>query len=307
MVALKVIRDEITGHPEALARFRREAATVRGPHTAQLVEASLDEAPYWLAIEFVLGPTLRQATPAQEPFDATACRKLFGAFAVALEGVHAYGATHRDLKPQNVILAAEGPRLIEFCIARGLDDTALTRTGAAPGTRASPSPRYCSATRRPRPPFGDAPAEAVSHRAVHEDIDLPEVPLSDGEFDRLGVAPDTYRPQRNDIPPTKPLEHGPVAPLRRGGVRVRGTMGPVEGPEAGTLGAGECDRPPEAGPSGSTSSPSVTSRSDASLVDVSFSFSGERTYRLVASVKPPAARASATPPARSIWARPRSP
>ncbi|MFF9472244.1 serine/threonine-protein kinase [Streptomyces roseolus] len=193
MVALKVIREEITGHREALARFRREVATVRAvrsPHTARLVDASLDEPPYWLATEYVPGPTLRQAVAAEGTFTPEAGRRLFEALAVALADVHAHGVTHRDLKPQNVILAPEGPRLIDFGIARGLDDTALTRTGAAPGTPGFTAPEVLLRNETSaaadvfalgatmayvttgRPPFGDGPAEAVSYRAVHEDIDL---------------------------------------------------------------------------------------------------------------------------------------
>ncbi|MFJ5934101.1 hypothetical protein [Streptomyces sp. NPDC093071] len=59
LVAVKVIREEIVGHPEALPRFRREVATVRtirDARTARLVDASLDEPPYWLATEYVPGP-----------------------------------------------------------------------------------------------------------------------------------------------------------------------------------------------------------------------------------------------------------
>ncbi|KAA6215598.1 serine/threonine-protein kinase [Streptomyces filamentosus] len=202
-VALKVIREEITGQREVLARFRREVATVRAvrsPHTAQLVGASLDEPPYWLATEYVPGPTLRQAVAAEGAFVPEACRRLFEELAVALADVHAYGVTHRDLKPQNVILAAEGPRLIDFGIARGLDDTALTRTGAAPGTPGFTAPEVLLRNETSaaadvfalgatmayvatgRPPFGDGPAEAVSYRAVHEDIDLAGVGDRDPEL-----------------------------------------------------------------------------------------------------------------------------
>ncbi|MFL9684375.1 serine/threonine-protein kinase [Streptomyces sp. KL110A] len=259
-VALKVIREEITEHPEVLARFRREVATVRtvrGPHTARLVDASLDEAPYWLATEYVPGPTLRQAIAAQGPLGAEAGRTLFAQLARALESVHAYGVTHRDLKPQNVILAAEGPRLIDFGIARGPDDTALTRTGAVPGTPGFTAPEVLLRNETSpaadvfalgatmayattgRPPFGDGPAEAVSYRAVHEDIDLPDG--TDGPYDlraliracvakdpgeRPGTAEVIARcaaPADEALPPTRldpaPPAAGTVAPApaRRSG------------------------------------------------------------------------------------------
>ncbi|MFZ4300262.1 serine/threonine-protein kinase [Streptomyces cinereoruber] len=137
LVAVKVIREEITGHPEALLRFRREAATVRtirDARTARLVDASLDAPPYWLATEYVPGPTLRQSIGAEGPLPAARVRELGAELARALTGVHAHGVTHRDLKPQNVILGPDGPRLIDFGIARGTDDTRLTATGTAPGT-----------------------------------------------------------------------------------------------------------------------------------------------------------------------------
>ncbi|MEU5985541.1 protein kinase [Streptomyces sp. NPDC047434] len=205
-IAVKVIHEEIVGNREALARFRREVATVRtvrSPHTARLVDASLHEAPYWLATEHIPGPTLRHAVGTRGPFPAAECRALFAALAEALTDVHAYEVTHRDLKPHNVILSDTGPRLIDFGIARGADDTALTRTGAAPGTPGFTAPEVLLRNQvspaadvfalgatlayalTGRPPFGDGPAEAVSYRAVHEDIDLP-----DPAAPETGDAPD---------------------------------------------------------------------------------------------------------------------
>ncbi|MFE6456656.1 serine/threonine-protein kinase [Streptomyces cinereoruber] len=193
LVAVKVIREEITGHPEALLRFRREAATVRtirDARTARLVDASLDAPPYWLATEYVPGPTLRQSIGAEGPLPAARVRELGAELARALTGVHAHGVTHRDLKPQNVILGPDGPRLIDFGIARGTDDTRLTATGMAPGTPGFTAPEVLlrnevspaadvfalGATMAyaltGRPPFGGGTAEAVSYRAVHEDVDL---------------------------------------------------------------------------------------------------------------------------------------
>lgn len=193
LVAVKVLREEIAEHPDALPRFRREVATVRtirDTRTARLVDASLDAPPYWLATEYVPGPTLRQAVGAEGAFPAVRVRALGAELARALAGVHAHGATHRDLKPQNVILGPDGPRLIDFGIARGVDDTRLTATGTAPGTPGFTAPEVLlrnevspaadvfalGATMAyaltGRPPFGGGAAEAVSYRAVHEDVDL---------------------------------------------------------------------------------------------------------------------------------------
>ncbi|MFF3090753.1 serine/threonine-protein kinase [Streptomyces nojiriensis] len=193
LVAVKVIRDEITGHPEALARFRREAETVRAvrsAYTANLIDASLAAAPYWLATEYVAGPTLGHAVAERGGLPADTCRRLFAALAEGLASVHAYGVTHRDLKPQNVILGAQGPQLIDFGIARGVGETALTHDGQAPGTPGYTAPEVLlGAEAGPaadvfalgatlayaatgRPPFGTGVATTVSYRAVHEPVDV---------------------------------------------------------------------------------------------------------------------------------------
>ncbi|MGY0486510.1 protein kinase domain-containing protein [Streptomyces sp. WG-D5] len=197
LVAIKVIRDEITDHPEALARFRREVDTVRAvrsAYTASLIDASLDAAPYWLATEYVAGPTLARAVGAQGPLPAATCVALGAALAEGLAAVHAYEVTHRDLKPQNVILAAQGPQLIDFGIARGAAQTALTDPGGTPGTPGFTAPEVLMGrasgpaadvfalgatlayAATGRPPFGSGEPAGVSYRAVHEPIDLAGVP-----------------------------------------------------------------------------------------------------------------------------------
>ncbi|MFI8088208.1 serine/threonine-protein kinase [Streptomyces sp. NPDC086080] len=193
LVAIKVIRDEITDHPEALARFRREVETVRlvrSAYTANLIDASLDSAPYWLATEYVSGPTLSKAVCARGPMPAETCRRLFAALAEGLAAVHEQGVTHRDLKPQNVLLAAQGPQLIDFGIARGVGQTALTEVGTAPGTPGFTAPEVLMRNEvgpaadvfalgatiayaaTGRPPFGSGEPATVSYRAVHEPIEL---------------------------------------------------------------------------------------------------------------------------------------
>ncbi|WNI26369.1 serine/threonine-protein kinase [Streptomyces sp. ITFR-16] len=193
LVAVKVIRDEISEHPEALARFRREVATVetvRSAYTAQLIEASLGTSPYWLATEYVAGPTLRGAVGEHGPFPPDSALRLLAALAEGLAAVHVHGVTHRDLKPQNVILSPQGPQLIDFGIARGLGQTALTKDGTAPGTPGYAAPEVLlrnetgpaadvfalgatlAYTATGRPPFGTGEEAAVSFRTVYEDIDV---------------------------------------------------------------------------------------------------------------------------------------
>ncbi|MEV7714321.1 protein kinase [Streptomyces sp. NPDC088270] len=211
LVAVKVIRDEISDHPEALARFRRETATVeavRSAYTAQLIEASLDAPPYWLATEYVAGPTLRGAVGAGGPFPPDSALRLLAALAEGLAAVHAHGVTHRDLKPHNVILSPQGPQLIDFGIARGLEQTILTRDGMVSGTPGYTAPEVLlrnevgpaadvfalgatlAYTATGRAPYGTGEPAAVSYRTVHEDIDLAGVRPALAELIRQCVAKD---------------------------------------------------------------------------------------------------------------------
>ncbi|MFE7267243.1 serine/threonine-protein kinase [Streptomyces sp. NPDC057592] len=211
LVAVKVIRDEISDHPESLARFRRETATVeavRSAYTAQLIEASLDEPPYWLATEYVAGPTLRGAVGASGPFPPDSALRLLAALAEGLAAVHAHGVTHRDVKPHNVILSPQGPQLIDFGIARGLEQTILTRDGMVSGTPGYTAPEVLLRNKvgpaadvfalgatlayaaTGRPPYGTGEPAAVSYRTVHEDIDLEAVRPALAELVRWCVAKD---------------------------------------------------------------------------------------------------------------------
>nr|WP_241267209.1 serine/threonine-protein kinase [Streptomyces scabichelini] len=191
-VAIKVIREDIAEDADVLTRFRREVATVRAvrsPYTARLVGASLDVSPYWLATEFVPGPTLLKATRGT-PLEPTLCMGLFAAVAEALAAVHEHGVVHRDVKPHNVILAPGGPQLIDFGIARAAEHTQLTRTGQTPGTPGYTAPEVLlggeagpaadvfalgatlAAAATGRAPYGGGEWPAVSYRVVHGEIDV---------------------------------------------------------------------------------------------------------------------------------------
>ncbi|MER5781416.1 serine/threonine-protein kinase [Streptomyces mobaraensis] len=192
-LAIKVIREDFAQSGDAAARFRREMETVRAvrsAYTANLVDASLESAPYWLATEYVPGPTLTRVTGERGPLPAETCFRLFAALAEALAQVHEHGITHRDLKPHNIILSPVGPKLIDFGIARGAEQTALTRTGVAAGTPGYTAPEVitrnevtfaadvfalgatiaCAATGRP--PYGEGSLESVVYRVVHGEVDV---------------------------------------------------------------------------------------------------------------------------------------
>ncbi|MBE1531312.1 serine/threonine-protein kinase [Actinomadura algeriensis] len=191
-VAIKVIRDDFESE-QALARFRREVATVervRSRFAAAMVGAGLAEPPYWLATEYVPGPTLRQAVAAHGPLPPGTCLRLLAALAHGLLEIHRQGIQHRDLKPGNVILAPDGPRLIDFGIARGEGQTQITQTGAWNGTPGYVAPEVVR-EQQPvpasdvfslagtiayaatgRPPFGGGRIEALIHRTLSGDIDV---------------------------------------------------------------------------------------------------------------------------------------
>ena len=198
LVALKVIRPEYAGDREFLVRFRREVAIARqasGPFTAPIIAAQAGQPPLWLATLYVPAPTLAEAIAGAGPLPEPALRSLGAGLAEALGSVHAAGVIHRDLKPANVLLAGDGPRLIDFGISRALEGTRLTRTGTVLGTLGFMSPEQIASGREPgaacdvfslgavlafagtgRAPFGSGNTEALLYRIVHEPADLAGLP-----------------------------------------------------------------------------------------------------------------------------------
>lgn len=139
LVALKVIRAEYAADPGFRARFRREAESarrLRGRFVVPVTAADPDAREPWLATAFVPGPSLAEAVAERGTFPYASARGLGARLAKALTEVHAAGLVHRDVKPGNVLLALDGPRLIDFGIARSLGATALTATDAVIGTPA---------------------------------------------------------------------------------------------------------------------------------------------------------------------------
>jgi eukaryotic-like serine/threonine-protein kinase len=136
-VAVKLVHPGLAADPAFRARFRREVAAARrvgGFWTAAVVDADVSAAAPWLATEYVPGPTLEEAVSGTGPLPEPALRVLAAGLAEALAAIHELGLVHRDLKPSNVLLAAGGPRLIDFGIARALENTAITVAGTVFGT-----------------------------------------------------------------------------------------------------------------------------------------------------------------------------
>ncbi|WP_399473417.1 serine/threonine-protein kinase [Streptomyces venezuelae] len=137
-VAVKVVREELVGDPSFRRRFAREvdaARRVSGFHTAPVVDAGPEDARPWLVTEYIPGPSLQEVLDVHGPLPAPTLRALALGVAEALESIHACGIVHRDLKPGNILVAAEGPRVIDFGIARAADATALTGADFVIGTR----------------------------------------------------------------------------------------------------------------------------------------------------------------------------
>ncbi|MEU0302022.1 PQQ-binding-like beta-propeller repeat protein [Streptomyces sp. NPDC006175] len=146
-VAVKTVRPELAADAGFRARFGAEVTAARrvsGAFTAPVVDADPDAPVPWLATAFVPGISLGAAVTSTGPLPARALGALAAGIAEALTSVHAAGLTHRDLKPGNVLLALDGPHVIDFGIARAADGTALTATGTILGTPAYMSPEQAT-------------------------------------------------------------------------------------------------------------------------------------------------------------------
>ncbi|MFI0980153.1 serine/threonine-protein kinase [Streptomyces sp. NPDC021093] len=142
-VAVKIVHPHFALDEEFRARFRREVEAARrvgGAWTAPVLDADPGAPVPWVATGYVAGPSLTQAVAGHGPLPDPSVRALGAGLAEALTAVHALGLVHRDVKPSNVLLTLDGPRLIDFGIARAVDSTAaLTSTGVSVG-----SPGYMS-------------------------------------------------------------------------------------------------------------------------------------------------------------------
>ncbi|MFI5772329.1 serine/threonine-protein kinase [Streptomyces sp. NPDC051658] len=195
-VAVKVARSELASDPHFRERFRAEVAAARsvgGFHTAPVVDADPAAAAPWLATAYVPGPTLAALLEAEGPMDEARLRQLGAALAEALAAIHGCGLVHRDLKPGNIIMASDGPRVLDFGIARALESTRLTATGVAFGTPGFLAPEQAQGQEvsgaadvfalgavlvaaAGGSAFGAGTPMGLMYRSVHEPPDLTAVP-----------------------------------------------------------------------------------------------------------------------------------
>ncbi len=197
-VALKVVRSDLSHDQDFRVRFSQEiqaAQRVRGLYTAELIDADPAATPPWLVTAYVPGPSLEDVIDSSGPMPEAMVFRLIAGVAEALQAIHAAGVIHRDLKPSNVLLAPDGPRVIDFGIARALAAMPLTRSDTMMGSPDFLSPEQildrpitpaidvfalgslAAFAATGRLPFGQGHMTEVAHRVVHEPPDLAGCPV----------------------------------------------------------------------------------------------------------------------------------
>jgi eukaryotic-like serine/threonine-protein kinase len=197
LVAVKVIRPDLGEEPGFRTRFAREVAAARnvsGLFTALVVDADVEGPMPWLATAYVPGLSLNEAVASQGPLPVDSVVALAAGLAEGLQAIHAAGVVHRDLKPSNVLLADDGPRVIDFGISRAAEATMLTQSGAVIGSPGFMSPEQAEAGEIGPPsdvfslgavltfaatgecPFGTGSIASMLYRVVHIPPDTAKVP-----------------------------------------------------------------------------------------------------------------------------------
>jgi hypothetical protein len=196
-VAVKIIHAELAADPEFRARFSVEVAAARkvsGLFTALVADADVDAPVPWLATAYVNGPSLSEAVRDRGPLSAASLLALAAGLAKSLSAIHAAGVVHGDLKPSNVLLALDGPRVIDFGISQAAEAAPLARSGLVVGTPSFMSPEQAAGqavgsrsdvfslgtvlafAATGRRPFGSGQAAAVLDRVVRGAPDLRGTP-----------------------------------------------------------------------------------------------------------------------------------
>ncbi|MFG2496967.1 serine/threonine-protein kinase [Streptomyces sp. NPDC048441] len=166
-LAIKVVHGQYADDPEFRTRFRREvdaARQVSGAFTAPVVDADAGAPRPWMATLYIPGENLGTHVRREGPLPLDRLLELAAGLTEALRDIHRVGMVHRDLKPANVMLADDGPRVIDFGVSRAaeaLAGDALTQTGRVMGT-----PPYMSPEQLTRPREVGPPSDVFSLGAV---------------------------------------------------------------------------------------------------------------------------------------------
>ena len=196
-VAVKIVHAELAADPDFRARFSSEVAAARkvsGLFTALVVDADVDARVPWLATAYVAGPSLSEAVRNCGPLTSWSLLALAAGLAKSLTAIHAAGVVHGDLKPSNVLLALDGPRVIDFGISQAAEVAPLARAGLVVGTPSFMSPEQAAGEEvgplsdvfslgavlafaaTGRKPFGAGQPATVLERVVREAADLEGAP-----------------------------------------------------------------------------------------------------------------------------------
>lgn len=196
--AVKLLRERFSRDPEGRARFERELrmiGRVAGFCTAQVLDADISGDQPYVVSEYVPGPSLSGLVGEQGPRTGTDLDRLAIGTVTALAAIHRAGILHRDFKPSNVLMGPDGPRVIDFGIARALGSSSARGSGVM-GTPSYMAPEQVSdgelgtgvdmftwaATMlfaaTGRHPFGNDTISAVFNRILHYEPDLSALPES---------------------------------------------------------------------------------------------------------------------------------
>lgn len=195
-VAVKLLRAQFSNDEEARSRFIRELEVIgriAGFCTAQVLDSDMAGNQPYIVSEYVRGPALQDLVEQQGPRTGTDLERLAVGTATALTAIHRAGVVHRDFKPPNVLMGVDGPRVIDFGIARALDNGATVASGVV-GTPAYMAPEQLTGewvdtpvdifawgatitfAATGRKPFNGETVPRVIHQVLHEPPSLDGVP-----------------------------------------------------------------------------------------------------------------------------------
>jgi hypothetical protein len=213
VAALKLLHREVSADPVARTRLLREVAALqrlRHPAVARVLDAEVDSTEAFIVTELVAGESLDQVVRQHGPLRAAPLADLADALADALAAVHDADVVHRDLKPSNVMMTADGPVLIDFGLARTVDDAPLTATSMVAGSPGFLAPELIDggdptpavdwwgwaavlAVAAPgRPPYGTGSLGQVLARTRGGDPDLDGLPARTGAVLHWALSADPH-------------------------------------------------------------------------------------------------------------------